>query len=181
VYSLSSANAEGKTTLNMITYASPIALRPQRKYALGLYVQSMTYQNVKETGKAVLQVGRTACAGLAQPLQQCWLCLSDTLCTGSASYSYATNTKPFDGIWLATWHSLISLGCLLCFPATQILQQPHAQLTQLLGKTSGRDVDKVAQLQQLGYAVSEEYGLPVLAGEWPDGCKLSTARSSWVS
>lgn len=58
VYSLSSANAAGKTTLNMITYASPIALRPQRKYALGLYVQSMSYQNVKETGRAVLQVGR---------------------------------------------------------------------------------------------------------------------------
>ncbi|WIA22781.1 hypothetical protein OEZ86_009734 [Tetradesmus obliquus] len=99
VYSLSSANAAGKTTLNMITYASPIALRPQRKYALGLYVQSMSYQNVKETGRAVLQ----------------------------------------------------------------ILQEPHAKLTQLLGKTSGRDVDKVAQLQQQGFAVSEEYGLPVLA------------------
>ncbi|KAF6265514.1 hypothetical protein COO60DRAFT_1478956 [Scenedesmus sp. NREL 46B-D3] len=99
VYSLSSANAAGKTTLNMITYASPIALRPQRKYALGLYVQSMTYQNIKETGRAVLQV----------------------------------------------------------------LQEPHAQLTQLLGKTSGRDIDKVAQLQQLGFSVGEEYGLPVLA------------------
>eukprot|EP00882_Tetradesmus_deserticola_P033956 GHRQ01038838.1.p1 GENE.GHRQ01038838.1~~GHRQ01038838.1.p1 ORF type:complete len:164 (+),score=51.69 GHRQ01038838.1:697-1188(+) len=99
VYSLSSANSAGKTTMNMITYASPIALRPQRKYALGLYVQSMSYQNVKETGRAVLQ----------------------------------------------------------------ILQVRHAQLTQLLGKSSGRDVDKVAQLQQLGFAVSEEYGLPVLA------------------
>lgn len=42
--------------MNMITYASPIALRPQRKYALGLYVQSLTYQHVKETGRAVLQV-----------------------------------------------------------------------------------------------------------------------------
>lgn len=29
----------------------------QRKYALGLYVQSLSYQNVKETGRAVLQVG----------------------------------------------------------------------------------------------------------------------------
>lgn len=28
----------------------------QRKYALGLYVQSLSYQNVKETGRAVLQV-----------------------------------------------------------------------------------------------------------------------------
>jgi hypothetical protein len=52
----------------MITYASPIALRPQRKYALGLYVQSMSYQNVKETGRAVLQVRSSA--GLVQLLQQ---------------------------------------------------------------------------------------------------------------
>lgn len=58
VYSLSSANAAGQVTMNMITYASPIALRPQRKYALGLYIQSMSYQNVKETGRGVLQAGR---------------------------------------------------------------------------------------------------------------------------
>lgn len=56
VYSLSSEGSEGRNTMNMITYASPIALRPQRKYALGLYVQSLTYQNMKETGRAVLQV-----------------------------------------------------------------------------------------------------------------------------
>jgi hypothetical protein len=47
----------------------------------------------------------------------------------------------------------------------QILQVPHAKLTQLLGKTSGRDVDKVAELEKYGFAVTEEYGLPVLAGE----------------
>lgn len=53
--------------MNMITYASPIALRPQRKYALGLYIQSMSWQNVRETGRGVLQVGvRVArCAALA--------------------------------------------------------------------------------------------------------------------
>jgi hypothetical protein len=76
VYSLSSANAEGKRTLNIITYASPIALRPQRKYALGLYVQSMSYQNVKETGRAVLQVSSIACAGLAHPF---WLYSFNTI------------------------------------------------------------------------------------------------------
>jgi hypothetical protein len=57
VYSLVSEGSLGKQTMNMITYASPIALRPQRKYALGLYVQSLSYQNVKDTGRAVLQVG----------------------------------------------------------------------------------------------------------------------------
>eukprot|EP00879_Flechtneria_rotunda_P033163 GHRR01036704.1.p1 GENE.GHRR01036704.1~~GHRR01036704.1.p1 ORF type:complete len:140 (+),score=35.26 GHRR01036704.1:419-838(+) len=85
--------------MNMITYASPIALRPQRKYALGLYVQSMTYKNMKETGRGVLQ----------------------------------------------------------------ILQECHAPLTQLLGKTSGKDTDKLAQLQSMGIRISEAYGLPILA------------------
>lgn len=56
VYSLVSTDTSGRTTMNMITYASPIALRPQRKYALGLYIQSLSYQNVKETGRGVLQV-----------------------------------------------------------------------------------------------------------------------------
>jgi hypothetical protein len=71
---------------------------------------------------------------------------------------------------------LIRLDCPpFLYSGTQILQQPHAQLMQLLGKTSGRDVDKVAQLQQLGYAVSEEYGLPVLAGKRPMPCINRTA------
>ncbi|KAF8066304.1 BZW1 [Scenedesmus sp. PABB004] len=101
VYSLASRGAApgSRATLNMITYASPIALRPRRKFALGLYVQSLTYANVKETGRAVLQ----------------------------------------------------------------ILPQTAAALTQLLGKTSGRDADKVAELAALGWAVTEEFGLPVLA------------------
>lgn len=61
MYSLVTEGSSGKQTMNMLTYASPIALRPQRKYALGLYVQSLTYQNMKETGKGVLQV---KCLGL---------------------------------------------------------------------------------------------------------------------
>lgn len=56
VYSLVTQGSSGRQTMNMITYASPIALRPTRKYALGLYVQSLTYQNMKETGRGVLQV-----------------------------------------------------------------------------------------------------------------------------
>lgn len=59
VYSLSSAAADGSShTLNVITYASPIALRPVRKYALGLYIETLTYANVKATGRCVLQVRR---------------------------------------------------------------------------------------------------------------------------
>jgi hypothetical protein len=50
------------------------------------------------------------------------------------------------------------------YTQTQILQQQHAPLLQLLGKTSGRDVDKVAALREAGVALHEEFGLPVLSG-----------------
>jgi hypothetical protein len=46
----------------------------------------------------------------------------------------------------------------------QILQEHHAQHFQLLGKTSGRDVDKIAELQKLGVQLQQEYGLPSIAG-----------------
>ncbi len=104
VYSLSTRGADGGAqTLNIITYASPIALRPQRKYALGLYIESLTWQNVRETGRAVLQ----------------------------------------------------------------ILQQCHSPLVPLLGKRSGRDVDKLKEVKELGFEVTDAFGLPVLAGERP--------------
>lgn len=46
----------------------------------------------------------------------------------------------------------------------QMLQQSHSGLTQLLGKTSGRDVDKLAELKRLGFSIGEEYGLPIISG-----------------
>jgi hypothetical protein len=52
----------------------------------------------------------------------------------------------------------------------QILQEQHAELFELLGKTSGRDVDKIAALKQRGVALEQEYGLPVIAGVL--GCLL---------
>jgi hypothetical protein len=47
----------------------------------------------------------------------------------------------------------------------QILQEQHAELFHLLGKTSGRDVDKIADLEKLGVQLDQQYGLPVIAGE----------------
>ena len=60
VYSLSSRGppaSGGGATLNIVTYASPIAIQPVRKYALGLYVGTQSWQNVRATGRAALQVG----------------------------------------------------------------------------------------------------------------------------
>jgi hypothetical protein len=57
VYSLSSRGADGGTpTLNIVTYASPIAIKPARKYAVGLYAGTLSWQNVRATGRGVLQV-----------------------------------------------------------------------------------------------------------------------------
>lgn len=52
------------------------------------------------------------------------------------------------------------------FWVMQILQQSHSSLTQLLGQTSGRDVDKIVEMQKLGFTIAQEYGLPTLAGKW---------------
>lgn len=74
---------------------------------------------------------------------------------------------------MLTQHNLTHLSCAthlihhtnLSHPNTaQILQEHHAELFQLLGKTSGRDVDKIGELKKLGVQVVTEYGLPVLAG-----------------
>ncbi|KAI8470247.1 MAG: hypothetical protein J3K34DRAFT_421063 [Monoraphidium minutum] len=100
VYSLSSRGAGGGApTLNIVTYASPVAIAPVRKYAVGLYVGTLSWQNVKETGHCALQ----------------------------------------------------------------ILQQSHSSLVPLLGKRSGRDVDKLAEVERLGFSLKDAFGLPVLA------------------
>jgi hypothetical protein len=57
VYSLSSRGADGgPVTLNIVTYASPIAIKPARKYVLGLYVETLSWRNVRDTGRCALQV-----------------------------------------------------------------------------------------------------------------------------
>ncbi|KIZ02069.1 hypothetical protein MNEG_5894 [Monoraphidium neglectum] len=89
VYSLSSCGAGGAgRTMNIVTYASPIAIKPARKYVVGLYVETLSWRN--------------------------------------------------------------------------ILQQSHSPLLQLLGKSSGRDVDKEAEARRLGFKVVDAFGLPVL-------------------
>jgi hypothetical protein len=47
----------------------------------------------------------------------------------------------------------------------QILSRNHEPLFRLLGKTSGRDVDKIQQIRDMDYPITEKYGVSVLAGE----------------
>ncbi|PRW58673.1 flavin reductase [Chlorella sorokiniana] len=100
VYSLATVGPDGGSpTMNLVTYASPISLKP-RHYALGLYLNTLSWQNMLATRTGVLQ----------------------------------------------------------------ILGEQHAELFELLGRTSGRDVDKLAELAQRGFSVSRRPsdGTPLL-------------------
>jgi len=45
----------------------------------------------------------------------------------------------------------------------QVLAESHAPLVQLLGKTKGRDVDKLGVLRERGVALEERFGVVTLA------------------
>lgn len=56
VYSLSTLGAGGsRSTMNLLTYASPISLKP-RYYAIGLYTNTLSWENMLSHGYGVLQV-----------------------------------------------------------------------------------------------------------------------------
>lgn len=106
VYSLSTCDAEGGSqTMNLVTYASPISLKP-RQYAMGVFVGTLTHSNFLATGRGTLQV----------------------------------------------------------------LGEQHAALFNLLGKTSGRDVDKLAAIANSGFPLLKHGDVHVLADScgWMD-------------
>lgn len=45
-----------------------------------------------------------------------------------------------------------------------MLRQQHAELFNILGKTSGRHVDKLKLVKDAGFGVEERYGLQTLSG-----------------
>ena len=45
----------------------------------------------------------------------------------------------------------------------QVLAESHAPLVQLLGKTKGRDVDKLGALRERGVVLEERFGVVTLA------------------
>ncbi|KXZ48862.1 hypothetical protein GPECTOR_25g447 [Gonium pectorale] len=47
----------------------------------------------------------------------------------------------------------------------QVLRPRHAPLFTLLGKTSSRDVDKFAAIQEAGFSLCERYGVQTLEGD----------------
>ena len=57
VWSLATLNEDGTTNFNILTYASPVSITPDRLYALGLYKETLSYENYcRENGSCVLQL-----------------------------------------------------------------------------------------------------------------------------
>lgn len=55
-YSLATTNDDGTTNMNILTYATPVSVRPDRVWSLGLYKETLSYENFKRTGSCVLQL-----------------------------------------------------------------------------------------------------------------------------
>ncbi len=55
-YSLATKDVEGKTGMNILTYATPINIKPDRIWSLSLYKGTVTHDNFSRTGKGVLQL-----------------------------------------------------------------------------------------------------------------------------
>jgi hypothetical protein len=64
VYSLATdgVGPSGRGSLNLVTYASPVAIKPDRCFAVGLYLGTLTHANMKAHRRGVLQVCTPVCA-----------------------------------------------------------------------------------------------------------------------
>ena len=67
-YSLATKDISGKTGMNILTYATPISIRPDRIWSLGLFKGTVTHENFAKTGKGVLQLLSTDHAKLVRLL-----------------------------------------------------------------------------------------------------------------
>jgi hypothetical protein len=86
VYSLSTQAPSGSSaTLNLITYAAPISLQP-RRYALGLYLGTLSHENFKLTKRGVLQVRPGRC--------QCRVCVCVCVCVCARHNSLSPGVGP---------------------------------------------------------------------------------------
>lgn len=57
VYSLATkAKTSTRTNMNLIMYATPLSIGPDRLWAIGLYKESYSYEIFKESGRGILQL-----------------------------------------------------------------------------------------------------------------------------
>lgn len=55
-YSLASLGKDGKTNMNILTYATPVSVRPERVWSIGLYKETLSHANFKQEGHGILQL-----------------------------------------------------------------------------------------------------------------------------
>jgi flavin reductase (DIM6/NTAB) family NADH-FMN oxidoreductase RutF len=55
-YSLATFNKDGSTNMNIMTYATPVSVTPNRVWSLGLYRDTLTQENLLRKPVAVLQL-----------------------------------------------------------------------------------------------------------------------------
>jgi flavin reductase (DIM6/NTAB) family NADH-FMN oxidoreductase RutF len=53
---MATLNEDGTTNFNILTYATPVSIRPARLYSLGLYKETLSYKNFCRDRKCVLQL-----------------------------------------------------------------------------------------------------------------------------
>lgn len=55
-YSMATTNEDGTTNMNILTYATPVSVRPDRVWAIGLYKDTLSYENFCRERSCILQL-----------------------------------------------------------------------------------------------------------------------------
>ncbi|CAB1117740.1 unnamed protein product [Ectocarpus sp. CCAP 1310/34] len=56
VFSLATVNEDGSTNMNIVTYASPVGIEPERLWMVSLFKSTLSYENFIREGWGVLQL-----------------------------------------------------------------------------------------------------------------------------
>ena len=56
VFSLAILAEDGRTNMNLVTYATPVSIRPDRVWAIGIYKETYSYDCFRKSGKGILQL-----------------------------------------------------------------------------------------------------------------------------
>ena len=67
-YSLATLNEDGSTNMNIVTYATPVSIRPDRVWTLGMFKDTLSQENIMRNPVCVLQLLRDQHADLVRSL-----------------------------------------------------------------------------------------------------------------
>ncbi|GFH57490.1 hypothetical protein CTEN210_13966 [Chaetoceros tenuissimus] len=55
-YSLATLDGQGKTCMNILTYATPVSVRPDRVWSIGIFKGTQTHENFSKSKRGILQL-----------------------------------------------------------------------------------------------------------------------------